>query len=455
MNSVELFAGAGGLAMGVAQAGFQHLGIVECDQWCCETINHNRLRHISPVADWPPVTPMDVKDVRFDQLRGDIAPGRRGAEMADVVPRFRIPPGFKAIRLKPDDTPFFGWQTEDSEPDDDYRSMGKVPHKGYGLVDTDPRNNPDVDDELVAKYGEELISGWVERTPGGGFHIPVRLPEDLWDMPQCQNGRDKKQLPSLPYGVDIKVGGKGYGLAAGSQRAKDGGWYLVAQEGPAIDMPEAMANDIRRDLGAKKKEIADAELAAMNASVGLAASEPKRAPSTGYAWEEPNQAATRIMAARVPPDDWHEWSKLCCAFLSAGKSIGEVEDWCCKNPAKYHASEDRRFLEKQVSRGYEVRIGYAINWARAGDGVAAKKSDGPPAKQKITGFTEANKKRHLEGQVRRMEAWKLFWDQGMLPSEIASRTELEVETVKKHLRKIVKDADLFHEANRDRFRDCW
>ena len=134
--------------------------------------------------------------------------------MADVVPGFRIPPGFKAIRLKPDDTPFFGWQTEDSEPDDDYRSMGKVSRKGYGLVDTDPRNNARIDDELVAKYGEELISGWVERTPGGGFHIPVRLPEDLWDMPQSQNGGEAKQLPSLPYGVDIKVGGKGYGLAA-------------------------------------------------------------------------------------------------------------------------------------------------------------------------------------------------------------------------------------------------
>ena len=115
----------------------------------------------------------------------------RSDPMAATEPRpskFKIPPGFKAIRLKPDDTPFFGWQTENTEPDDDYRSMGKVARKGYGLVDTDPRNNARIDDELVAKYGEELISGWVERTPGGGFHIPVRLPEDLWDMPQSQNG---------------------------------------------------------------------------------------------------------------------------------------------------------------------------------------------------------------------------------------------------------------------------
>lgn len=73
MKSVELFAGAGGLGMGVAQAGFRHLRIVEHDQWCCETINHNRLRCISPVAEWPAVTPTDVKNVEFDRFPSDIA----------------------------------------------------------------------------------------------------------------------------------------------------------------------------------------------------------------------------------------------------------------------------------------------------------------------------------------------------------------------------------------------
>ena len=72
MKSVELFAGAGGLAMGVAEAGFEHLGIVESDQWCCETINHNRLRGARPVADWPAVSPMDIKDVHFGGLPTDI-----------------------------------------------------------------------------------------------------------------------------------------------------------------------------------------------------------------------------------------------------------------------------------------------------------------------------------------------------------------------------------------------
>ena len=72
MRSLELFAGAGGLAMGVAQAGFEHLGIVEYDQWCCETINQNRLRGARPIADWPAVCPADIRDVRFDRLPTDI-----------------------------------------------------------------------------------------------------------------------------------------------------------------------------------------------------------------------------------------------------------------------------------------------------------------------------------------------------------------------------------------------
>ncbi|MCY4128975.1 MAG: DNA cytosine methyltransferase [Gammaproteobacteria bacterium] len=73
MRSVELFAGAGGLAIGIARAGFQHLGIIEHNQWCCETINDNRERRVSPLGDWPAVTPTDVKEIQFDQFPHDIA----------------------------------------------------------------------------------------------------------------------------------------------------------------------------------------------------------------------------------------------------------------------------------------------------------------------------------------------------------------------------------------------
>ncbi|MEM6753356.1 MAG: DNA cytosine methyltransferase, partial [Cyanobacteria bacterium P01_C01_bin.38] len=41
MKSVELFTGAGGLAIGTAMAGFHHLALVERDRHSCHTIREN------------------------------------------------------------------------------------------------------------------------------------------------------------------------------------------------------------------------------------------------------------------------------------------------------------------------------------------------------------------------------------------------------------------------------
>lgn len=52
MRSVELFAGAGGLAIGVSDAGFRHEAVLEKDRHSCETIRHNQRRKVDPIADW-------------------------------------------------------------------------------------------------------------------------------------------------------------------------------------------------------------------------------------------------------------------------------------------------------------------------------------------------------------------------------------------------------------------
>lgn len=41
-TSVEICAGAGGQALGVEQAGFRHLALVENDAWCCQTLRSRR-----------------------------------------------------------------------------------------------------------------------------------------------------------------------------------------------------------------------------------------------------------------------------------------------------------------------------------------------------------------------------------------------------------------------------
>jgi DNA (cytosine-5)-methyltransferase 1 len=71
MKSVELFAGAGGLAMGVSLAGFESLAVVERDRWACDTIRENRKRGYPVVADWP-LWEGDVREFDWSAIPQDI-----------------------------------------------------------------------------------------------------------------------------------------------------------------------------------------------------------------------------------------------------------------------------------------------------------------------------------------------------------------------------------------------
>jgi DNA (cytosine-5)-methyltransferase 1 len=53
LRAVEIFAGAGGLALGVSEAGFKHDAVIERDKYACATIRANKSRRIKPVVDWP------------------------------------------------------------------------------------------------------------------------------------------------------------------------------------------------------------------------------------------------------------------------------------------------------------------------------------------------------------------------------------------------------------------
>ena len=72
MKSIELFAGAGGLALGVGLAGFKSLAVVEWDKWACDTIRENQRSGVSAVANWPEPTESDIRSVEFAHLSGTI-----------------------------------------------------------------------------------------------------------------------------------------------------------------------------------------------------------------------------------------------------------------------------------------------------------------------------------------------------------------------------------------------
>jgi DNA (cytosine-5)-methyltransferase 1 len=64
LTSVELFAGAGGLGMGLTHAGFRHLAVVEWNQRACETIRRNQARGHPLVRGWP-LRQGDVRDIDY------------------------------------------------------------------------------------------------------------------------------------------------------------------------------------------------------------------------------------------------------------------------------------------------------------------------------------------------------------------------------------------------------
>lgn len=71
MKVIELFAGAGGLGMGIGRAGFEPEAIVEWDRWCCDTLRENRER-LSWMSHWPEPLEADVRQVDFRPLEGTI-----------------------------------------------------------------------------------------------------------------------------------------------------------------------------------------------------------------------------------------------------------------------------------------------------------------------------------------------------------------------------------------------
>lgn len=72
MRAIELFAGAGGLGMGISRAGFSPVRIVEWNRWCCSTIRSNRDADQEIVARWPDPLEGDIRPLDFKDLSGKI-----------------------------------------------------------------------------------------------------------------------------------------------------------------------------------------------------------------------------------------------------------------------------------------------------------------------------------------------------------------------------------------------
>jgi len=111
VRAVEIFAGAGGLALGVSEAGFKHDAVIEYDASACSTIRANKKRRVKPVVDWP-VFEEDITDFDFSTIAEglDLLCGgppcqpfsRAGKSLGRQDERDLFPQAIRAVReLKP------------------------------------------------------------------------------------------------------------------------------------------------------------------------------------------------------------------------------------------------------------------------------------------------------------------------------------------------------------------
>lgn len=111
LRSVELFTGAGGLALGISRAGFTHDLLVEVDKHALATLGQNR-EHVPEIQGWPAVVPDDVSEVEYASLEGKVdllAAGTPcqpfslgGKHQGDLDDRNMFPEVFRATReLRP------------------------------------------------------------------------------------------------------------------------------------------------------------------------------------------------------------------------------------------------------------------------------------------------------------------------------------------------------------------
>ena len=246
MKAIELFAGAGGLGMGISRAGFLPVEIVEWDRWCCDTINENRLRKVEAVAKWPQPHHGDIRPRCFQHLEGkvDLVSGgppcqpfslggkhRAFDDTRDMWPQavrvvretrpkafiFENVKGLKraafAAYLKYIDLQLHHPAIERKKTEDWRDHFGRLQQHHSSKAEVEPEYRVLIDVLNAADYG---VPQRRERVVFVGFradlNIPWQFPKGkfsfdalLWDVCRAGSYWDRHRVPSISREVDCRL----------------------------------------------------------------------------------------------------------------------------------------------------------------------------------------------------------------------------------------------------------
>lgn len=320
-TSAELFAGGGGLALGMEKAGFNHLLLNEFDRHACETLRKNR-------PDWN-VIEGDIHDIDFTPYKGKIdflsggfpcqafsyAGKRLGFEETRGTLFFELARAVKEIQPKV----FLGENVRGLFEHDNGRTLQTIKNViaelGYTLID--PKvlraiqyNVPQKRERLILIAIRNDIAPFVE------FKWPSVAP-------QVRTLRDAFYSGDL-YSTDVPIsGGQKY------PESKRKVLELVPEGGDWRNLPEEIARDYMKGsyaLGGGKTGMAR-RLSMDEPSLTLTCAPAQKQTERCHPIETRPLTVREYARIQTFPDDWEFCGNLSAQYKQIGNAVPVNLSW--------------------------------------------------------------------------------------------------------------------------------
>lgn len=320
-TSVELFAGAGGLALGMEKAGFHHVLLNEFDHHACNTLRLNR-------PDWN-VVEGDVHDIDFSEYKGKVdflsggfpcqafsyAGNRLGFEETRGTLFFELARAVKEIQPKV----FLGENVRGLFEHDGGRTLQTIKdvikELGYTLIEPRVLRGLQYD---VPQKRERLILIAIRNDIAD--HVNFKWPDVAKEVRTLRDAFFKGGL----YDTDIP---KSEGQSYPEKKRKV--MELVPEGGDWRDLPEEIAREYMKgsyDLGGGKTGMAR-RLAMDEPSLTLTCAPAQKQTERCHPIETRPLTVREYARIQTFPDDWRFSGPLSAQYKQIGNAVPVNMAW--------------------------------------------------------------------------------------------------------------------------------